>query len=91
MIARNSVFTYKGKAVKVQQAIEQDGGEVTACHPRSYEWEDLVFDPLHYLPLIERKIGNLERAAPPPGRELPEAFATLHSLLLFIFSKYKRK
>ena len=46
---------------------------------------DLIFDPLHYLPLIERKIGNLERATPLSGRELPEAFATLHSLLPFFF------
>ena len=33
------------------------GAEVIARHPRSYEGEDMVFDPLHYLPLIERKTG----------------------------------
>jgi len=30
-------------------------------HPRSYEREDFVFNPLHYLALLERKIGALTR------------------------------
>jgi hypothetical protein len=30
------------------------GTEVIARHPRSYEQEDFVFDPLHYLALIEQ-------------------------------------
>ena len=30
-----------------------------ARHRRSYDSEDLIFDPLHYLPLIEQKIGAL--------------------------------
>ena len=37
------------------------GAEVIARHPRSYEGEDMVFDPIHYLPLIERKIGALDQ------------------------------
>ena len=45
--------------------------EVIAHHPRSYEGEDMVFDPLHYLPLIERKIGALDQAAPLAGWECP--------------------
>ena len=52
-----------------------------ARHPRSYEREDLVFDPLHYLPLIERKIGALDQAAPLKGWDLPAVFATLRRLL----------
>ena len=56
------------------------GAEVIARHPRSYEGEDMVFDPLHYLPLIERKIGALDQAAPLAGWELPDAFATLRRL-----------
>jgi transposase len=58
--------------------------EVIARHRRSYEREDLVFDPLHYLPLIERKVGALDQAAPAAplrGWDLPEAFATLRRLL----------
>ena len=57
------------------------GAEVIARHPRSYEGEDMVFDPLHYLPLIERKTGALDQAAPLAGWELPDAFATLRRLM----------
>ena len=57
------------------------GAEVIARHPCSYEGEDMVFDPLHYLPLIERKIGALDQAAPLAGWELPDAFATLRRLM----------
>ena len=32
------------------------GGEVIARHPRCYDREDMVFDAVHYLPLIEQKI-----------------------------------
>jgi hypothetical protein len=57
------------------------GAEVIAQHPRSYEREDFVFDPLHYLALIEQKINALDQAAPLAGWQLPEAFATLRRLL----------
>ena len=33
----------------------------------TYEGEDLVFDPLHYLALIEQKINALDQAAPRAG------------------------
>ena len=56
-------------------------------HPRSYEREDFVFDPLHYLALLERKIGALDQAAPLVGWELPEEFATLRRLLEARLSK----
>ena len=49
------------------------GAEVIARHPRSYERDDFVFDPVHYLPL-ERKTGALDQAAPLAGWELPEEF-----------------
>ena len=55
--------------------------EVIAAHPRSYETGDMVYDPLHYLPLIERKIMAFDQAAPLQGWELPDAFATLQRLL----------
>jgi hypothetical protein len=48
---------------------------------RSYEREDFVFDPLHYLALLERKIGALDQAAPLAGWDLPEAFTILRRLL----------
>ena len=40
------------------------GGEVIARHPRSHEREDTIFEPIHYPPLIEQKIGALDQAAP---------------------------
>jgi transposase len=55
--------------------------EEIARHERSYEREDFVFNPLHYLALLERKIGALDQAAPLVGWELPEEFATLRRLL----------
>ena len=41
----------------------------------------MVFDPIHYLPLLEHKIGALDQAAPLAGWELPDAFPTLRHLL----------
>jgi hypothetical protein len=40
-----------------------------------------VFEPLHYLALIEQKINALDQAAPLAGWQLPEEFATLRRLL----------
>ena len=57
------------------------GAEVIARHPRSYERADFVFDPLHYLAVLERKIGALDQAAPLVGWDLPEEFATLRRLI----------
>ena len=55
--------------------------EIIAEHPRSYETGDMVFDPVHYLPLIERKIMSFDQAAPLQGWDLPDAFKTLQRLL----------
>ena len=65
----------------VDQVVISCGSEVIANHPRSYERDDFVFDPIHYLPLLERKIGALGQAAPLQGWELPEEFGTLRRLL----------
>jgi hypothetical protein len=55
--------------------------DVIADHPRSYDTGDMMFDPVHYLPLIERKIMAFDQAAPLQGWDLPEAFTTLQRLL----------
>ena len=65
----------------VDEVVIACGAEIIARHPRSYEREDFVFDPLHYLALIEQKINALDQAAPLAGWELPEEFATLRRLL----------
>src|SRR5271154_3755685 len=65
----------------VDSVVISCGGEIIARHTRSYEREDFVFDPLHYLALLERKIGALDQAAPLAGWDLPEVFTTLRRLL----------
>ncbi len=65
----------------VHEVVIACGAEVIARHPRSYEREDFVFDPLHYLALIEQKINALDQAAPLADWKLPEEFATLRRLL----------
>ena len=65
----------------VAEVVISCGSEVIAKHPRSYERDDFVFHPIHYLPLLERKTGALDQAAPLQGWDLPEEFATLRRLL----------
>ena len=65
----------------VHEVVIGCGAEIIARHPRSYEREDLVFNPIHYLPLLEQKVGALDQAAPLVGWDLPEAFAMLRRLL----------
>ncbi|HEY8670606.1 MAG TPA: IS21 family transposase [Terriglobales bacterium] len=55
--------------------------EVVAEHPRSYEREDMIFNPLHYLAVLEQKTQALDQAAPLAGWALPECFAQLRRLL----------
>ena len=65
----------------VDQVVISCGAEVIAKHPRSYEKDDFVFDPNHYLPLLEQKTAALDQAAPLQGWELPEEYRTLRRLL----------
>ena len=65
----------------VHEVVIGCGAGIIARHPRSYDREDMVFDPIHYLPLLEHKIGALDQAAPLAGWELPDAFPTLRRLL----------
>ena len=54
----------------VNEVVISCGAEVIARHPRSYERDDFVFDPIHYLPLLERKTAALDQAAPLQGWDL---------------------
>ena len=65
----------------VHEVIIGCGGEEIAHHPRSYDREDLIFNPIHYLPLLEKKVGALDQAAPLVGWDLPDVFVTLRRLL----------
>ena len=45
----------------VHEVVIGCGGGIIARHPRSYERDDMVFDPIHYLPLLEQKIAALDQ------------------------------
>jgi len=65
----------------VHEVVIACGTQIIARHPRSWEKEDYIFDPLHYLALIEQKTNALDQAAPLVNWELPDVFATLRRLL----------
>ena len=65
----------------VDRVVISCGSEVIARHPRSYQRDDFVYEPVHYLPLLEQKTGALDQAAPLQGWDLPEEFTTLRRLL----------
>jgi hypothetical protein len=65
----------------VHEVVIAHGSQVIARHARSYEHEATVFDPLHYLELLEQKTRALNQAAPLMGWQLPECFITLRRLL----------
>ncbi len=57
------------------------GQEIVARHRRSYERGAVVYEPLHYLALLEKKPGALEQAAPLKDWKLDPAYAELCRLL----------
>jgi transposase len=65
----------------VHEVVIACGAEVIARHARSWEKEDYIYDPLHYLALIEQKTNALDQAAPLAGWELPEVFLILRRLM----------
>src|SRR5690606_5231214 len=75
----------------VNEVVISCGGEIIARHVRNWGREDVVFDPLHYLPLIEKKINALDQAAPLQGWALPEEFATLRRLMEGRMAKHGKR
>lgn len=71
----------------VHEVLICSGNEVIARHARSYEREDMIFDPLHYLALLEQKPNALDQAAPLANWQLPEEFWELRRLLEARLSK----
>ena len=63
----------------VDRVVISCGAEVIARHPRSYERDDFVYDPVHYLPLLEQKTGALDQAAPPPPAGLGPSRGVCHA------------
>ena len=78
-----TAYGYRDVLIKgyVHEVVICSGSEVIARHQRSYEREDMIFDPLHYLALLERKSNALDQAAPLVGWQLPEEFMQLRRLL----------
>jgi transposase len=56
--------------------------KIIAEHKRYYGKEDVRFDPVHYLGLLERKAGAFEQAAPLKGWDLPPVFSKVYSILM---------
>jgi transposase len=54
---------------------------VVARHPRDWARENVHYDPLHYLALLERKPGSLDFARPLEDWNLPECFGVLRRRL----------
>jgi hypothetical protein len=65
----------------VHEVVIACGAEVIVRHARSWEKEDYIYDPLHYLALIEQKATARDQATPLADWELPKAFATLRRLM----------
>jgi transposase len=56
-------------------------GATIAVHSRSYDTADFVYNPLHYLALLERKSKALDQAAPLDGWQLAECIHRLRRLM----------
>jgi transposase len=76
-------YAYQDVTVKgyVHQVKICHKDEVIAVHDRSYQKDEFIFEPLHYLPLLERKPGALDGAMPFTSWELPRCFDTLRRYL----------
>jgi transposase len=57
------------------------GDRVVAEHRRRWDREQVTYDPIHYLALLERKPGALDFAAPLEGWDLPVCFGVLRRRL----------
>ena len=64
-----------GQAVSVRTTADQvrvvAQGEVIAAHPRAFGRDQLICDPWHYLPVLEKKPGALRNGAPFVAWDLP--------------------
>jgi hypothetical protein len=76
-------YGYRDVWVKgyVEKVVVSCGTEIIAEHKRCYEQGQTIFSPVHYLPLLEQKIGALDQAAPLAQWELPAVFQKLCTLL----------
>ena len=57
------------------------GGRMVARHRRCWDRDRSVFDPVHYLAVLERKPGGFDFARPLAGWDLPACFGVLRRRL----------
>ena len=57
-------------------------GAVIAAHPRAFGRDQLICDPWHYLPVLEKKPGALHNGAPFVGWELPRPVQLVRDRIL---------
>lgn len=75
-----------GKAVSVRRSADQVRvvfeREVIAAHPRRFGREQLICDPWHYLPVLEKKPGALRNGTPFLEWDLPQVIRTVRDRIL---------
>jgi transposase len=78
-----TAYAFRDVLVKgfVDRVLIVAGAEIIARHERVYGRGEFIFDPLHYLALIEQKPGALDQAAPLQNWALPEGFQRIRQLL----------
>jgi transposase len=65
--------------------------EVVARHARSYGREEMIFNPLHYLALLEQKTNALDQAAPLQALHVPEEMKELRRQMEARLGKHGRR
>jgi hypothetical protein len=64
---------------------------VIARHSRSYGREEMIFNPLHHLALLEQKTNALDQAEPLEGWRLPEELIELRRQMEVRLGKHGRR
>ena len=74
-----------GKVVQVKAYAGRlkvvEGGKLIAEHTREFGRDKTVYDPWHYVPLLDRKPGALRNGAPFTAWELPEPIEQVREVL----------
>ena len=77
---------FAGQAVSVRTTADQvrivANGEVIAAHPRVFGRDQLVCDPWHYLPVLDKKPGALRDGAPFVMWDLPQSIIIVRDRIL---------
>lgn len=78
--------SFAGQAVSARTTADQvrivANGEVIAAHSRVFGRDQLVCDPWHYLPVLDKKPGALRNGAPFVMWDLPRSIITVRDRIL---------